>query len=116
MFIKTKQQKANWEYFRLFDTDTGMQYTLLYRPSFKESDTASSYSHKGPCYLDIDSVVATQSESMTSGLRYEGREAIDFWLQLTQMTQVKISEWIIKAGNTVSGFLDSIRYELELAS
>jgi hypothetical protein len=76
MIIATmNDRQPYWKYHGLFDTQTGIRYTLFYK---RENGIAPEV------FVDIESANASHGE-YGSGIRYSAHEAVDFWLALKNL-------------------------------
>lgn len=75
MFIATTSKTTYWKWHSLFDTQTGLRYSLEYPvKDFQSTDVT----------LRVESANAAASE-YGSGLSYKAYEAVNFWLELKQL-------------------------------
>lgn len=75
MFIKTKlTNNQYWPGWALFDTDTGIKYSIIYHRMGNE------------IHADVESAHAAVGEYGT-GIRYNGEDALSFWSDLRVMDE-----------------------------
>lgn len=99
MLIRTENQTAYWKYWHLFDTETGLQYSLCYPIRDKEG-------------ADVQlSINSAHSENTGNGysMVYWGIEALDFWSQLDE------TSWGQQAHKEAIGVLEQIQKQEEEA-
>lgn len=72
MLIRTEDQTAFWKYWNLFDTETGLRYSLYYPVRDREGADVK---------LSINSAHSKSTEDSHS-MTYQGIEALDFWALL----------------------------------
>lgn len=80
MFITTESKDNEyWKTFSVFDTDTGVRYSLQTRQDFQYISERDAF-----VSLSITSV-NTPGGEYTGGVYYENQEAIDFWRELIKI-------------------------------
>lgn len=98
MLIKTENHSTLWKYWKVFDTDTGLRYSLHY--PIVNIDEFSYIT------LSIDSAHLEITEDGYP-MTYRGKEALDFWEQLDDNR----TDWVKEAHKEATEVLRQIQKE-----